>query len=80
MGYLEALAALIPLLILIFKELFSAQARAREENRTFVLNAEALRAIVHAAVEKHIAMMAEVSQGAGNAWDAADGRKDDGRP
>lgn len=67
-----AIVAIIPFLLAVFTEFFSAQAVAKKEDKVFELNQETFRAIVNTALNKHIASMAKASQGAGSAWDAAD--------
>lgn len=71
----EALVAIIPLMLLIFKEFFSAQARAREAGEKFQLDEKTRRAIADAAVKKWIDSNAKDSGDAGDAWDNADGVK-----
>ena len=68
----QALATIFPLLLLIFQEFFTAQARAREEGKAFVLDETTRRAIANAAVQKWIDRSAQDSAQAGNAWDKAD--------
>jgi hypothetical protein len=69
---LEIVAALIPLVFLIFKECFSAQARGKEENRKFELNQATLKGIVDAAVQSWLQSNSKDSRGASKAWDNAD--------
>lgn len=64
--------AIIPLLLLLFNEFFSAQARARAANEKFVIDQAALKKIVDEAVNKWNSQNAKDSGGAGNAWDNAD--------
>lgn len=64
---------LLSLAALIFKEFFSAQARAREADEKFELNQATFKKIVDAALAKQLASMAKASADAGNAWDGADG-------
>lgn len=68
----ETISALIPLVFLIFKEVFSAQARARAADEKFVLDQTTVRKIVDAAVGKWVERNAQDSIGQGNAWDQAD--------
>jgi hypothetical protein len=72
MIYLEFAKELVPLVVLIFKEFFSAQAREREADRVFKIDQDNLRKIVDAAMQKWTERAAKDSIGAGNAWDIAD--------
>lgn len=69
---LELIIALIPLLYLIFKECFSAQAKAKQENRKFIISQIELKKIVDTAVDKWSQNNAKDSKGASSAWDQAD--------
>lgn len=66
------IVAIIPLVLLIFKEFFSAQADAKAANVKFTLDQETLQKIVNSALQKQVARMAADSQGVANAQDAAD--------
>lgn len=67
------IVSVVPLILLIFQEFFSAQARAREANRKFELDQETMKKLVDSAVQKWNDKNAKDSAGAGNAWDKADG-------
>lgn len=71
-GAFKALGALMPLVVMIFKEYFSAEARAREAGRVFTMNQTTLKQIVDAAISKTIANLPTESAGQGAAWDAVD--------
>lgn len=68
----EAIIAIIPLMLLIFNEFLSAQARARAADEQFKLDQESLKKILDGALQKWIQRNAKDSAGAGDAWDNAD--------
>jgi hypothetical protein len=72
MAVLSLIGSIIPLLLLIFQEFFSAQGRARQANEKFTLDQEKLKEIVGIAVERWNERNAQDSVGAGSAWDQAD--------
>lgn len=67
------LVAIVPLILMIFQEFFSAQAKAKEEDRKFVIDQALLKQIVDTAVNNWNAQNAKDSSGASDAWDSADG-------
>jgi hypothetical protein len=69
---ISALVALIPLILLIFQEVFSAQARARARNEKFTLDQAQLKLIVDTALNHWLQGNAQASKDAGSAWDEAD--------
>lgn len=72
MAYLEFAVSIIPLIYLLFKEYFSAEAKAKEENRKFKLDQVVLQQITQDAFQKWIDRSAKESTDMGDSWDAAD--------
>lgn len=64
--------SIVPLIYLLFQEFFSAQARAREQDKEFQIDQANLKLIVDAAVQKWVEKSAKDSADASNAWDRAD--------
>lgn len=66
------IVSVVPLVLLIFQEFFSARARARKANEEFVLSQTELKALVDAAVTKWHSGNAKDSGDAGKTWDEID--------
>ncbi len=75
MEYVALIGAGLQLCLLLFSEYFSARARAREENKQFVLDQAAMKLIIDAAVLKWNSKNAADSAQAGDAWDEADRKR-----
>lgn len=71
-GIVSILGAVLPLVLEIFKEYFSAQARARAEEKAFKLDQEAIKQFIQSAWQKRLESMAKDSKGQGDAWDEAE--------
>lgn len=68
----EFVLAIVPLMLLLFKEFFSAKARARAADEVFKVDQATLKKIVDSAVQGWIQKNAADSAKAGDAWDQAD--------
>lgn len=66
------LVQIVPLIIMIYKEYYSAKAQADADNKKFELDQAAIKAIVDAAVDQWNQANLGNSMGAANAWDKAD--------
>lgn len=64
--------ALVPLLLTIVSEFFSASARKRAAGEKFTLDQSTLKALVDRAVSRQLSEMAKISAGQASGWDAAD--------
>jgi hypothetical protein len=78
--WIELAIAIVGLVSLVVKEAFSASSEAAKENKAYEVNQETFQKAVSGALSKQILTMAKASKGAGNAWDAADGKNETGKP
>lgn len=77
--WIELVLAIISFVTLIIKEYLSGAAEAKKENKEFKLSQETFQKAVDTALQKQLLTMAKASKGAGNAWDAADGKSETGK-
>lgn len=73
----EFLGAIVPLFFLIYQEWMSDRAKAKKENKKFILDQTAFNKIVDAAVDQWNEKNLLKSKEAKSAWDAADKPDDD---
>jgi len=71
-GIIAFLTALFGLALELFREYFSAQARARQANEQFQLDQKKFNELVQNVLSRQQQQDAKDSAAAGNAWDAAD--------
>jgi len=67
------ITAVVPLILLLFQEFFSAKAKAAEADKKFELDEAKFKTLVDAAMKKWIAKNAKDSAGISSGWDSADG-------
>lgn len=71
-GIISLAVLIIPFLIQLYNEYGSAKAQAAAEDKQFKLDQAAFNILIQNAVNKMQADLAKQTQGADNAWDAAD--------